>query len=90
MTDKQKQIDPIPTEFASYEEASDFWESHDTTDYPDLFEPVAVEAEFRRRRFEVEVDEDLMTALSAQAHERGMPIGRLVNDLLWERIRSAA
>lgn len=34
-----EQIDPIPEEFASYEEAAEFWDTHDTTDYPDDFEP---------------------------------------------------
>jgi len=34
---KQRQIDPIPEEFATYEEAAEFWDTHDTTDYPDAF-----------------------------------------------------
>lgn len=47
MSDKRKQVDPIPEEFASYEEAAEFWDTHDTTDYPESFETVSVEAEFR-------------------------------------------
>ena len=31
---------PIPEEFASREEAAEFWDAHDTTDYPDSFETV--------------------------------------------------
>ncbi len=42
MNDKPKQVDPIPEEFSSYEEAAEFWDTHDTTDYPDSFETVAV------------------------------------------------
>jgi len=34
---KQKRVEPIPEEFASYEEAAEFWDAHDTTDYPDAF-----------------------------------------------------
>ena len=34
MNNKQKQIDPLPDEFSSYEEAAEFWDTHDTTDYP--------------------------------------------------------
>ena len=34
---KTKRIDPIPTEFASYEEAAEFWDTHDTSDYPSAF-----------------------------------------------------
>ncbi len=44
MTDKPKVIDSIPEEFASYEEAAEFWDTHDTTDYLDSFETVAVQA----------------------------------------------
>jgi predicted transcriptional regulator len=35
-----KQVEPIPEEFTSYEEAAEFWDSHDTTDYPDAFRTV--------------------------------------------------
>lgn len=37
---KKKQIDPIPDEFQSYEEAGEFWDIHDTADYPDIFRTV--------------------------------------------------
>ncbi len=88
MSAKSKQVDPIPDEFASYEEAAEFWDSHDTTDYPESFETVAVDAELKRRRFEVEVDEDLMRELSVQAQERGLAVGRLVNEMLREKIHA--
>ncbi len=56
MNDTEKQLDPIPDEFNSYEQAAEFWDAHDTTDYPEAFETVAVETEFRRRRYEVEIE----------------------------------
>lgn len=88
MNKGSKRVDPIPDEFASYEEAAEFWDTHDTTDYPDSFEDVPVNAELKRRRFEVEVDEDLMKVLSVQAHERGVAVSRLVNEMLRERIHA--
>ncbi len=90
MNDKQKQVDSLPDEFASYEEAAEFWDAHDTTDYLENFETVAVNAELKRRRFEVEVDEDLMKLLHAQAQARGVAVNRLVSEMLREKIRSAA
>ena len=66
MNDKRKQVEPIPEEFGSYEEAAEFWDTHDTNDYPEGFETVAVESELRRRRYEIEIDEDLMKVLSEQ------------------------
>ncbi len=59
MNNTTKQNDPIPDEFSSYEEAAEFWDSHDTTDYPDAFETVEVEAEFKARRYQIDVDEDI-------------------------------
>jgi predicted DNA binding CopG/RHH family protein len=90
MSNKQKQVDPIPEEFASYEEAAEFWATHDTTDYPDSFETVAVETELKRRRYEVEIEEDLMKALHEQAQQRGVAVSQLVSEMLREKIRPAA
>jgi predicted HicB family RNase H-like nuclease len=83
---KKRQVDPLPDEFASYEEAAEFWETHDTTDYLDAFETVTVEASLKQRHFEVEVEEDLMKALSLQAHERGIGVSRLVDEMLREKV----
>jgi hypothetical protein len=44
MSDKQKPINLIPEEFASCEEAAEFWDTHDTTDYADEFETVILNA----------------------------------------------
>jgi predicted HicB family RNase H-like nuclease len=90
MSDKQKQADPIPEEFTSYEEAAEFWETHDTTDYLDSFETVAIEAKLKRRRYEVEIDEELMKALAEQAQKRGIAVSQLVSEMLKEKIRPAA
>jgi len=85
MSSKEKRVDPIPAEFASYEEAANFWDTHDTMDYPDSFETVSVQADLKRRHFEVEVDEDLIRVLAPKAHERGIAVGRLVNEMLREK-----
>ncbi len=90
MSNKQKPIDPIPEEFASYEEAAEFWDAHDTTDYLDDFETVAVEVDFKHRRYEVEIDEDLVMVLREHAQQRGVALSQLVSDMLREQMRAAA
>lgn len=90
MSDKPKQIDPIPDQFSSYEEAAEFWDTHDTTAYPESFETVAVESELRQRHYEIEIPEDLMKVLSQQAKERGVALSQLVDALLREKTRPAA
>jgi predicted HicB family RNase H-like nuclease len=90
MSDKRKQVDPLPEEFDSYEAAAEFWDAHDTTDYLESFETVEVESELKRRRYEVEIDEDLMKLLYEQAQRRGVAVGELVSQMLREKIRPAA
>jgi len=82
MRDIRKRVDPIPDEFASYEEAAEFWNTHDTTDYPDAFVTVDVVAEFRGRRYEIEIDEDVAKTLREKAQQRGITASHLASDLL--------
>ncbi len=84
MTTREKAVDPLPEEFSSYEEAAEFWSTHDTTDYPDAFEdePVEIEASFRKKRFEIEVEEDLLGLLREKARRSGVTVRQLTSDLL--------
>jgi len=82
MRHKERHIDPLPEEFETYEEAAEFWDTHDTMDYPEAFRTVEVEAEFRGRRYEVELEEDVALALRERAKKEGLPIGRLASELL--------
>lgn len=83
---RKKKIDPIPEEFASFEEAAEFWDKHDTTDYPDSFHTVEVASELRRRRYEIEIDADVIKKLRTQARRKGIPSRRLANDLLRQQL----
>jgi hypothetical protein len=90
MNDKQKQIDLLPEEFASYEEAAEFWDNHDTTDYAAEFETVEAEVELKRHRYEIEIDADLIPVLTEQAQRRGIEVKNLVSEMLREKLRPAA
>ncbi len=79
---RKKHIDPIPDEFASYEDAAAFWDTHDTADYPDSFRTVPVVAELRRRHYEVEIDQDVAKVLFERARRKRMTASRLASDLL--------
>ncbi|MBI1878717.1 MAG: hypothetical protein HYR94_10920 [Chloroflexi bacterium] len=89
MNNTKKRVDPIPDEFNSYEEAADFWDTHDTIDHPDAFETIEVEAEFRERRYEVERDEDVIQFLREKAHELSVTVNHLANDMLRQQIMSS-
>ena len=87
MPNSGKRVDPIPNEFATYEDAAAFWDTHDTTDYPDAFQPVEVEeVALRQRRYEVEIDEDVVRMLQEQARKRDLPVSRLASDLLRQQL----
>jgi predicted transcriptional regulator len=83
---QKKHIDPIPEEFSSYEEAAEFWEKHDTTDYPNAFRNVEVKSELRQRRYEVEIDSDVMKKLRARARRKRVSLGNLASDLLRQQL----
>ena len=88
MTNKNKSIDPIPENFSGYEEAAEFWDSHDTTDYLDHLQPIeVVESELRYRHYEIEVDEDLIPVLEKQAQKRGVPLKTLASELLRKQLQ---
>ncbi len=89
---KKKDVDPIPDEFASYEEAAEFWDTHDTTDYRDAFEaqPVELRVDITRRHFEVEVEEDLIGILRERARRSETSVAKLVSELLRRQLAVAS
>lgn len=86
---KKRRIDPIPEEFATYREAADFWDTHDTTDYPEAFRTVKVVSEFRSRHYEIPIDADVAMGLRRRARKAGVPPGRLASELLRKELRAA-
>lgn len=86
---KKKRVDPIQEEFGSYEEAAEFWDTHDTTDYPDAFRTVKVSTEFRSRHYEVELEPDVASELRSRARRRGVRPGSLASDLLRKQLESS-
>ena len=86
----KRNIDPTPEHFNTYEEAAEFWDTHDTTDYLDEFRTVEVTAELRARHFEIEIEEDVVEALQHRAKQQGVPIGHLASNLLREKLQGAA
>ncbi|MEW5830644.1 MAG: CopG family antitoxin [Chloroflexota bacterium] len=82
----KKKTDPIPQEFSDYEDAAEFWDSHDTTEYLQDSRPVKVVSEFRGRQYEIEIDESVAQALRKAARQKGITPSRLASDLLRQRL----
>jgi len=81
MTTKKK-VELIPEEFNSYEEAAEFWGTHDTADYPDLMQSVKLVSEFRGRHYEIRIEPDVMMTLKVKAKKKGISAGDLASDVL--------
>ncbi len=86
---RRKHVDPIPEEFASYEEAAEFWDTHDPEDYPDAFRPVKATVELRRRLYEIEVDEELVKMLQAAARRQKKTISQLASEILRKELAAS-
>lgn len=82
MKKKDKKVEPIPDEFASYEAAGEFWDNHDTTDYMGAFTETDVDVKLQGRRVEIDIDEDVMKLLQKEARRTHMRPGRLASRLL--------
>jgi predicted phosphatase len=83
---KKKRNDPVPETFPSYEAAADFWDTHDTTDYPESFRTVKVVSKLRNRYYEIPLAPDVIRALEKRARETGVTLGRLTSHLLRQRL----
>ena len=46
-----KKLEKIPEEFKTYEEAADFWDTHDSTDYLDNLEEIEMEVDVQKRHY---------------------------------------
>ena len=86
MNNSNKHLDPVPEEFSSYEEAADFWDAHDTTDYPDVFQTVSVPAELQQRHYEVEIEPDIIKVLRERAQRSGLSVSQLVSQMLRQQV----
>ncbi len=82
MKNKDKKIEPIPDEFASIEEAGEFWDTHDTTDYMEAFTDVEIDVKLQGRKFEINIDEEVMELLKKEARRTHTRPERLASQLL--------
>jgi hypothetical protein len=68
-------------------EQAEFWDTHDTADYP--AEWVEFEVDIEARRHYVAVDPDILVGVRRVAHARGLSTESLVNLWLQERLTVA-
>ena len=89
MKRKDKVKDELPEEFDSLEEAGEFWDTHDITDYAEHMEDVEVETEFKMRHFEIEIEEDVLKLLVECAQKEGISLKKLVAKTLKRAVKDS-
>ena len=86
MTDKNKQVDPLPGDFKSEDAAAEFWDVHSITDYEEFLEPVDLEVDLKRRHFEIEVDKEAFLALFKSARKLRKPAKQLASEIIKQKL----
>lgn len=75
----KRQVDPLPDEFASIEEAAEFWDTHDTVDYEQFTRDVHFDVNLKQRTHLVGIDGAIYDEVRALAKKKRIPADKLVN-----------
>ena len=90
MANVKRKRDPMPKHFESVEEAADFWDTHDLSDYWDLTQEAHFEVDIQRRVFLTALEPQLAKKLTDVAHRQGISTETLINIWLSEKAQQAA
>ena len=74
--------------FETYEEAAEWFDAHDMSDYEHQMTPVDFHFDLRKNRDWVELEREIAKQVRKQAKERNIPTRKLINEWLSERLRS--
>ena len=81
-----KKLEKIPEEFKTYEEAADFWDTHDSTDYLDNLEEIEVDIDVQKKHYLLEVDMQIAEKIQESARKKGISASSLANELLYKQL----
>ena len=74
--------------FGTYEEAADWFDTHDMANYAAMMQPVDFSFDLRKNRDWVELENDIARSVRELAKRQKIPTRRLVNELLREGLAS--
>ena len=90
MRNNKPKRDPLPQHFKSLEEAAEFWDNHDLTDYWDLTREAHFNVSIERRVFVTALEPQLAKKLTEVARKHGVTSETLINVWLTEKLAAAA
>jgi hypothetical protein len=74
--------------FETYEEAGEWFDTHDMADYEHLMQPVDFSFDLRKNRDWIELEDDIARNVRELAKRQNIPTRKLVNELLREGLAS--
>ncbi|MBC8231930.1 hypothetical protein H8E77_20460 [bacterium] len=77
--------DPIPENFASIEEAAEFWETHSLADYWDVTREVYFDVNLKPQ-----IDKEILQKVKKIASHNGVSVEVLINQWLKEKLEAYA
>lgn len=86
MVNKRKR-DSLPKHFKNIEQAAEFWDTHDLTDYWDQSTESHFDVDIRRRVFLTALAPSLAKRLTAVAKKQGISTETLINVWLTEKAK---
>ena len=89
MQKSKKKMEPIPDEFKTIGEASDFWDKHDITDYWDDTKEVKFKVSFKKEPTYIAIEESIAKKALIVAKKKHVSIETLVNLWLKEKLSTA-
>ncbi len=75
----KKKKDPLPEKFKSLEDAADFWDTHDATDYEEFSKPVTVDVRLDDSQRYFELKRNIARKLSRLAKKEKISAEVLLN-----------
>jgi hypothetical protein len=90
MRENKTKSESIPGSFKTVEEAAEFWDNHDLSDYWALTKEANFEADIKRRVFLTALEPQLAKKLMEVARKQGITTETLVNVWLAEKLEEAA
>ncbi len=91
MARDKTQRDPLPENFKTIDEFVQFWDTHDTEDYPEAWREVPVTISMQTRKYpRIVLEPNLARELEKRARDLGISLSELVNQLLKETLKRTA
>ncbi len=90
MPKNNRKRDPIPEQFASVEQAAEFWDTHDLTDYEDVWREVDFKVKSKPRQgLQVKLGPKIANEIAKRAKAKSMRLDALVNQVLKDYLKRA-